>query len=85
MPREIDGVACNTAEDFVAAAAKAPPGATMALCCVQCQARLFFVDWLPARKVLAFKCCNCGAPGLSPVILEGRETEAPAEPGRIIQ
>jgi hypothetical protein len=81
--REIDGLVCLTSADFVGATEKAPPGASMPLACAGCHARIFFVTWLRNRRLLAFQCCNCGEPGAPPVILEGREAEAPAA-GRII-
>jgi hypothetical protein len=86
--RIIDGVPCVQLAELAEAAHKNPPqpGATLRLGCVHCGCPAVFVDFLPARGLLATICVSCGLPAMNPIIPEGHVegSEAPAS-GLIVQ
>jgi hypothetical protein len=86
--REIQGVPCIQLEELEAAATdpRRPPGAVVALSCVHCNGRVLLVDYLPDRKVVAFRCASCWQPAMNPLIPEGGPNVPPddAPPSGIV-
>jgi hypothetical protein len=92
LVRVVDGIPCVQLAELEAAARdpRRAPGQVVTLGCVHCSCRVLLVDYLPDRKVVAFRCASCGDPAMNPIIPEdganvaGSESPAGGPPSGIV-